>query len=64
MELENITKLEKRLEKRQKIKIPKSLKRYIRRLKAELRKELMPEDEIKKKVDEIILKYLNEEKNN
>lgn len=64
MELENITKLEKRLEKRQKIKIPKGLKRYIRRLKAELRKELMPEDEIKKKVDEIILKYLNEEKNN
>jgi hypothetical protein len=64
MELENITKLEKRLERKQKIKIPKSLKRYIRRLKAELRKELIPEDEIKKKVDEIILKYLNEEKNN
>jgi hypothetical protein len=64
MELENITKLEKRLEKRQKIKIPKSLKRYIRRLKAELRKELIPEDEIKKKVDEIILKYLNEGENN
>jgi iron-sulfur cluster repair protein YtfE (RIC family) len=64
MELENITKSEKRLEKGQKIKIPKSLKRYIRRLKAELRKELMPEDEIKKKVNEIILKYLNEREDN
>jgi hypothetical protein len=64
MELENITKLEKRLERKQKIKIPKSLKRYIRRLKSELRKELIPEDEIKKKINEIILKYLNEGEDN
>jgi|GEM_PF-5903460 uncharacterized membrane-anchored protein len=64
MELENITKSEKRLEQRQKIKIPKSLKRYIRRLKSELRKNLISEDEIKKRINEIILKYLNERKDN
>jgi uncharacterized membrane-anchored protein len=40
------------------------LKRYIRRLKSELRKNLISEDEIKKRINEIILKYLNERKDN
>ncbi|MGC8981404.1 MAG: hypothetical protein ACP5JU_00420 [Minisyncoccia bacterium] len=62
--MENIIQSEKRSKRALKIKIPKSLKRYIRRLKSELRKELVPEDMIREKINEIILKYLKDEGEN
>lgn len=57
MGLENIQKSEKKLKKRLKTKLPKSLRKYIKRLKSELRKNLVPEEEIKKIVRDFILKY-------
>lgn len=54
MELENIQQLEKKSKK----KLPKSIRKYIRELKAQLRRELIPEEEIKKRVEEILAKFL------
>jgi len=38
--------------------LPKSIRKYIRELKAQLRRELIPEEEIKKRVKEILAKFL------
>jgi len=37
--------------------LPKSIRKYIRELKSILRKELIPEEEIEKKIKEIVSKY-------
>jgi len=51
--LENIQQLEKKSKK----KLPKSIRKYIRELKAQLRRELVSEDEINKKIGEIMKKF-------
>jgi len=37
--------------------LPKSIRKYIRELKARLRRELLSEEEIRKRIEEIIKKF-------
>ena len=60
MELEITKQSEKKLKKASNSRLPKSLRRYLRWLKTELRKNFVSEAEIKNRINEIILKYKNE----